>query len=540
MKPLFNHQKQMQEKLYERPTINPFTKIYFMLEKNLKLLIRTKTTAIIFILGPLIITALLAIAFNTSTLADVNIAVYSDSYSELTESLINNLSASNNNIIKANSEPDCIDSARFGDFQVCIIFPEDLAVSNDGDNIISIYVDNSRLNIANLIASQITTKVSIESSALSEDMISNILIVLDTANTKSTQTKSIVTELLSKNSEITSSIEETSNSLESLDLDYTSIDNSTTINGYLSTLSSACNSSSSTITKLKDQITALQNNYSLVTTKLTSAKDSIETLSTTLPTISSDISAQTSKLNSIETNLVSITNNIATIQVTNAGSIATPLRTEIESSSTTNSFLMFILPTMLTIIIMFLALLMSSSGIIAEKESKAYFRNFITPTNGLLFLMGEFLSNILVLSAQIVIILSVLYIFLKGVISQEALILTGLALLSIGIFFTLLGMLIGYLFNTKQTVTIASISTGMVLLFFSNTIIPLETLSSKIRDVLSYNPFILGETMLKKILLFNSLFSGIDQMLLIMGIGSLIVLIAAIVARSISKHYFST
>ena len=539
MKALFDTQKKMNEKLYERPTINPLTKLYFMLEKNLKLLIRTKTTAIIFILGPLIITALLAIAFNTSTLADVNVAVYSESYSELSENIIGNLSTNNYNIIRATSEPDCIDSARFGDLQVCIIFPENLQVTNEGENIISIYVDNSRLNIANLIASQITTKVSVESASISEDMISNILIVLDTANTKSIQTKSLVSELLTKNTEITSSLDETSESLASIDLSHVSIDNNTTISNYLSTLSSACNSSSSTISNLKTQITALQNNYSIVTIKLTSAEDSIKTLTTELPTISSDISAQTSKLNSIETNLVTITDNIATIQITNAENIATPLKTEIESSSTSNNFLIFILPTMLTIIIMFLALLMSSSGIIAEKESKAYFRNFITPTNGLLFLLGEFLSNILILLAQIVIILGVLYFFLEGIISSESFILTGIALLAIGIIFTLLGMLIGYIFNTKQTVTIAAISTGMALLFFSNTIIPLETLSTKIREILSYNPFIIGETMLKKILLFNSLFSGIDQMLLILGIASLIIFITAIIARSLSRHYYS-
>ncbi len=522
---------------FERPTINPLTKLYSIIQKNLKLLIRTKTSAIIFILGPLIITALLAIAFNTSTLSDINIAVYSDSYSPLTESLITNLSTNNYNILKTTSEPDCIDSARFGEFQICVIFPANMSLNNEANNIISIYVDNSRLNIANLIASQITTRVSVEASSLSEEIISNILIVLDTANTESTQTNAIVTELLSKNTDLKTSVDETSSTLESIDLSFTPITDST-ISADFTTLESACNATS-TISSLKTQVTSLQDSYSTLSTKLTSTETSIDSISSNLPSISASIFSQTSNLEAIQTNLVSITDNIATIEITNAENIATPIRTKIESSSTTNSFLLYILPTMLTIIIMFLALLMSSSSIISEKESRAYFRNFITPTNEILFILSEFLSNILILSAQIIIILGVLYFFLKDIILPDSFLLAGLALLSISIFFTLLGMLIGYIFNTKQTVTITAITSGMILLFFSNTIIPLETLSNKVREIISYNPFIISETMLKKVLLFNSLFSGIDQFLLTLGIISLILLIFVIIARSISKNYFS-
>jgi ABC-type multidrug transport system permease subunit len=533
MKPLF----QTPTKHLERPRINPFTKLFYILEKNLKLLIRTKVSALIFILGPLIITALLAIAFNTSTLSDINIAVYSESYSPLTESIISNLTTQNHNLIKATSEPDCIDSARFGDFQACIIFPSNMELSNEANNIISIYVDNSRLNIANLIASQITTKVSVEASSLSEEIVTNILIVLDTANSESTKTQALVTDLISKNTELQASLTTSSSKLSLIDLSYNPIVNST-IDTDISTLESVCNATA-TITSLKEQIDDLETSNTNLITKLTTAQQEKDSVSGILTTIAADLTTQASTFESVQTNLVKITDNIATIEITNAGNIATPLRTNVETSSITNSFLLFILPTMLTIIIMFLSLLMSSSSIISEKESKAYFRNFITPTNGLLFLLGEFLSNLLVLSAQIVIMLGVLYFFLKDIITPDSFLLTGLSLLTIGIFFILLGMLLGYLFNTKQTVTLSAISTGILLLFFSNTIIPLETLSSKVREIISYNPFLLSENMLKKILIFNSTFSGIDQSLLILGIASIIILILAIISRSLSKSTFS-
>jgi ABC-type polysaccharide/polyol phosphate export permease len=101
-------------------------------------------------------------------------------------------------------------------------------------------------------------------------------------------------------------------------------------------------------------------------------------------------------------------------------------------------------------------------------------------------------------------------------------------------------MLFGYLFNTKQTVTLATISAAMIMLFFSNTILPLETLSSYTRNIVQYNPFIIGETMLKKVLLFGSSYTGIaEPVYLLLGF-SFSVLIGAILARSLSKKYLNT
>jgi len=115
-------------------------------------------------------------------------------------------------------------------------------------------------------------------------------------------------------------------------------------------------------------------------------------------------------------------------------------------------------------------------------------------------------------------------------------VLAGITLLVIGTFFIFLGMLIGYLFNTKQTVTLAAISTGIVLLFFSNTILPLETLSKSSRAIVSYNPFVIGEGLLKKILLFSLNITGVVEPLVILGIFCAILFVGIIAARRFSQQ----
>ena len=59
----------------ERPPLNPGYKLLTIIRKNIQLLIRARVSALIFILGPLLITALAALAFNTSTLFDLKEAM---------------------------------------------------------------------------------------------------------------------------------------------------------------------------------------------------------------------------------------------------------------------------------------------------------------------------------------------------------------------------------------------------------------------------------------------------------------------------------
>ncbi len=523
----------------ERPPINPLFKLFYIVTKNIKLLIRSKVSALIFIFGPLLIITLVALAFNTSTLFDLNIATYSGSYSTLSDSIITNLSDSQYNILKMNSEEECIDSVKSSDFQVCVIFPINMVLDNSANNIVKIYVDNSRLNIANLISSQISTKVSIEASALSSEIVTNILTIMDSTNTKTLQTQAVIDAVIADNEEAQSGVADLSTDLSAVDFSYSSLDTSS-IDSKLGSLKSVYNITESDFSSITSLIDSLEGNYNSLSSKLDSNKESVALVSASASGITAKLGSEKTSLKEASDSLKTISENINTIKITNVASIVSPIKTTIEPISTVNSYLLYILPTILVLLIMLVALLMSSTSIITEKESRAYFRNFITPTNEFLFMAGEFLSNFIILSFQITILLGVLYYFFSATLGWQTFIMAGFTLLVTGSFFILLGMLLGYIFNTKQTVTLAAISAAMIMLFFSNTILPLETLSSYTRNLVQYNPFIIGETMLKKVLLFGSGIGGITEPLyLLIGI-SIITLIGAIIARIFSKRYFNT
>ncbi|MFH1972490.1 MAG: ABC transporter permease [archaeon] len=522
----------------ERPRLNSITKLYFIILKNFRILLRSKLSAFLFILGPLIIVFLIALAFNTSTLYDLNIAAYSESYSSISETIVTNLSDSQYNVIKMESEAECIDSIKFDNFQVCVVFPSNMILDNSANNIIKIYVDNSRLNIANLISSQINSKVSVSAEELSTDMVTTILVVLDNVNTNVVQSQATTTNLKNINAQLTSELSSAESSISGVDLSYTAYD-STGIETEISSIESSNNMSSSVFTDLKAQVNALRSAYNALTTTVDTATTGITSSSSTLGTAKATAGNELTKINTVETSLNTMNAEINTIKITNVENIVTPVKTTIEPISSTNNYLLYIIPSILIMIFMFVALLISSSNIMAEKTSLAYFRNFITPTNDLVFVIGEYISTAMVILLQIVIMLGIVYFFVPDP-GVTAYLLAGLVLFIVASLFIFTGMLLAYMFNTKQTVTLASVSVGIVFLFFSNTILPLETLSAVTRKIVMYNPFVMAESILKKLLLFNAPFAEISILIYTLLGFTFALFIGAIATRLIFKRFFSS
>ena len=124
-----------------------FRDLFTIVMKNFKLLIRSKSSALVVIFGPLIVVLLLGMAFNTSGVYDINLGVYSAGYSSLTNNLVDQLRDDRYGVVKYDSEDLCVNSIKIGDSHVCLVFPSDMSISNDKTNNIVFYVDYSRVNL---------------------------------------------------------------------------------------------------------------------------------------------------------------------------------------------------------------------------------------------------------------------------------------------------------------------------------------------------------------------------------------------------------
>lgn len=511
------------------------SKLGYIISRNFKMLIRSKLSALIFFFGPLIVLLLVGLAFNTSLLHELNIAVYSEEYSPLSEELISSLNESGYSLIKMESDEACLEAVKFRNYQGCIVFPKMMALDNSANNKVVIKVDNTRLNIANLLASQLVSAVSLESDEVSTQSISQILNVLDNANQNAVQAEGYMGELKSSNEQISSSAGLISSSAGSIDLDYSAIDTSA-IDTEISNIQSDYNLSSSAFSSLNSLVNNLKDAYNNLASKASSATNEIVEISADIGKISSYSSADKGRIDSVNSKLDNIVNEIASIKITNVENIIAPIKTQIEPLSAKSSYLLFIWPFLLVLLIMFGCLLLSSTMVISEKTSTAHFRNFITPTSDSLFVFGNFLSLLLIAVLQIALIVGIGYMLLGGLLKGANIMFIAVLLL-LAALFVCLGMILGYLFRTKQTVIVAALSLGLALLFFSNSIVPLEIISGLLRTIASYNPFVLGEGLLKAFMIFGAELSHVAlQFYLLLGITIVCLVLVLITERARRKN----
>jgi len=95
-------------------------------------------------------------------------------------------------------------------------------------------------------------------------------------------------------------------------------------------------------------------------------------------------------------------------------------------------------------------------------------------------------------------------------------------------------MVLGYIFNNQETSTLGAMFVSSILLFFSNTILPLESLPSTFKDIAMFNPFVVSESMLREIILFNAGFMSIINYVYILS-GFILVLIVLLVSLRLIK-----
>ncbi len=505
-----------------------------LLKKNLKLILRSRSSATIFFLGPLIIIFLVSAAFNTSSLFNIKIGTYSDSYSELSESLILELGQKQFIVEKLSSKEKCLDDLKNNLVHVCAVFPPNLQVGSPEN--LEFFVDNSKVNLVWIIVDAVSKRVTTKSTELSQLLANNLLTTLSSTNEKLSQKAPVLSSIVTSNKDLETKFTQISASLETLDFSFTvgkiGVDK---ISNKLDDVLEDNNINKSLFTEVDQAIVSsidAAEDYEKVMKDAEAVKSN---LSATIKDATSSISKNTQGAKDLENTISVVNTEITSAKSTSAESIATPIKLAINPISTKSTNLNFLFPTLVVLILMFIGLLISSILVVREKLSPAYFRNFITPTNDFIFILGDYVTNMIILFIQLAIIFGVgLYFFRENLFS--VLVKTSISVFLLSTLFIYLGMLIGYLFRSEETVVLAAFSLGSLLLFFSGTILPIEAMPEYVKDIAVFNPFVLGESILKKIMLFNLSFSELGYSLYILLAYILVLFTAVYFARKLSKH----
>lgn len=526
-----------------------------LIKKNFKLLLRAKSSSLIVILGPLLVIFLVGVAFDNANTYALNLGVYSESYNDLTNSFVEALEDNDFNVERFDSEELCLTRIKQGTIHTCITFPPDMQISNEIQNQIILNVDYSKINLVWMIIDTLKSKVASRSEEISQQLTEVLLQKLDetrveihnrnpTIDSLKTNNQDLVdktgavlskvnsmdlsldldslgisslktsiSEQVSVSSNVQNNVELIQNKIDDIrdDLDEFNLTNDSSLLTYLEIVEVAANtidnqtSGNASWSSINNIVSTLDLGLQSVKSRLDDATSQKSAVGTDISDMNSALEQSKTQIEEVKQALDKIDASIGGIEVTKASTIVSPIQTKINPVTPEKTHLNYIFPGLIVLVIMFIGILLSSTLVMMEKHSPAYFRNLITPVRYITFFLGTYITSLITVLIQVAVILAISIIFFKSqILSNIAVTLTLLFI--IATMFTFLGMLIGHLFKSEETSTLASVSIGSILLLLSDIVIPLESMPAYVLNIARFNPFVIAETALKRAIMFNASF----------------------------------
>lgn len=530
--------------------------------KNIKLLVRSRSSALIVILGPLLLMLLVGFAFNSMGTQDVDIGIYSEKYTTLTLSYVKTLADGPFHTLKYVSEEACVDHIKKGLVATCVIFPPEMTATDTKIDEIVFYVDYSRVNIVYQVLERVFKEVGKTSRDISFNLTEDLLTTLTIIQMDINETLPLVQEISDTQARTRSILQTTSDHLgstnvrynrENLDVEEASLglgiaqnkmgeiysqglENTEQCGDTLQVAlreAQGCAGSDEEEEELAQEINAseiyarqslIDASYAQAQKEVNKTRDLLITLNKQLDMLDNDlgklndaktaarrnISASQNILKTanqqtenVQKSLREINGKVDSLALRNALNIVAPINTKVTPIIPETTNISYLFPTLLVMLLMFSAILLSSMLVVTEKKSMAYFRNFITPAPGIAYICGTLLSTLLIVLLQMSILLLVSDMYFHTRVWENIQAIAPL-LIAMALVFSIIGLFIGYLFNSEDTVTLGAISISSIMLFVSDAIMPLESMPSYISQIAQFNPFVLASQSFKKILLFST------------------------------------
>lgn len=215
--------------------------------------------------------------------------------------------------------------------------------------------------------------------------------------------------------------------------------------------------------------------------------------------------ATNESINSIEEmtdGIEKLSAKFAEISSTDASTVIKPIKTLIKSvTSKKINTLEILFPAIIVMVILFEGILLGNTLIMREKKSRAFFRNQILPVNNILFIIGTYITAVILTLIQVAIVIIV------GILAFNVQLTFGISVLPIIIFsilmFASIGMLIGYLSSSDETAILIAVIIAIILLMFSNLVMPTETMAPTLGTIATFTPFNISEAVLRQTLIYG-------------------------------------
>ncbi len=502
----------------------PF-KVLNVIGKNLNEMRRSKLSSLIIIIGPILIILLAGFVFSTNTLQGVKIGLFEDSESVLGDNLVQKFREKSFEVQEFANLESCIDSVKRGKNHLCAYIEEtepnplgkiDPRVNNN----VTLFVDYSKTRIAFTIINQVHATIEEESKETTQTILGSL----------SRDVSKAINEINSKEDELDEAIESVKLIQETLDnskenieaisaqveqLDPTILQDINTFDSimlaYINEIENEFGETDTT-QDMRYQIEQHSQDIAAITTliQLLQQEFNSENLQGGLATIDQELEDLLSELRGIKEGIHQINRDFDDLEGILAEEILNPIPVTYSSAvgdgkgqtEENLKFFDYILPGLITMTIMFASILLTSTLTIKERKTRAYLRSILTPTSKGVFTLGNFITALIIILIQTTILLGITKIFFSSGIALPF-ILTLTSILLTSSFFILTGIIIGHIFSSEETGVIASVCMGIIFLISSSMIMSIEAMPKALGSIIQFTPFVLAETALRKIAIFQ-------------------------------------
>lgn len=506
---------------------------YMIIKKNILILIHSRLSAAILIIGPLALVIILNTALGGAELKNIGAAIFIPQNDSQISKVIEGLEKKGFNLIETSKKEECKKKVLSSETNVCII------LEKEGERyILTTFLDPSKQNVIwrvyNLIEKTVeenSIELRREKIDLLEEKIDTYLQKIKEVNTKASEAsdqllriKEVIRDTETKIKEKRITFEQEARNLR---INIASIIQTTTILASLEDSNkTGVNDNFKALLEIEREIEKgiihLQNE--IIENQTNTDSISLSTLERKMGQSSSEIDSTIQILQNFKQEISLIEKDLSSLKESNLESTLHPIQIQNQDLLTNSlgvkrttdlTFIDYLFPSFLSMFVMFTSLLFSTLLIARERVSRAYIRNMIIEKSKRNLVWGSFATILIMTMIQTlaILILSQFLLHLNPLSFAPILILVMFLFSSI---FITIGLSLGYLFKSQETALAASLFTGILFLLFSSIISPLESLSPMIREILSYSPIVMSEGIINKVLLFNYSLLSLAKELIIM------------------------
>ena len=523
-------------------------KIATVMQRNFLILIHSKLSSLIIILGPILLILLIGSGLSNSGIKDIRANVYTEEKTPFSDSFIDNLKGRSFIIEESGTLDECISGVRDSGKNICIqIKKSDMNIASQFNlsaedinrygigSTIYLYADFSKQKIVWNIITKVRSSV--------EDFSSNI------RGGAGIQLKQRLQDYSAKIKDERRDLQEAISILSLIETQITDL--KTKLNSIqLSEIDSYINNIQGNINSLNVSHPDIVSLYNLgLFWQLKDAWDrgnyiqSYADIMNKINEFEINVRSAKDKLEKLDQDLQDLENNMDNLKNLNMDYILNPIGFDYESISgeiSNNTEVQlenfdYLFPSFLSFFILFVSIVLSTNFTIKERTSKAKIRNTLSKALGFTFIIGNFLTILFIIFIQCMFIIFFSNYFLNIPLYSYMNNLIIIILISSSVFICL-GMIIGYLFNSNETAMIASLVLSIFMIMFSPLINPLETLPDLFKTFIQYTPLVLTEEFLRKTLIYNSDISQNLSAIIILGTSFVISFILANIFYRFTKN----